>query len=43
MHYSPLFKALASELIKWLGSLIGFWMDAMAWRVGSVTDTPQHL
>ena len=28
---SPLIRALASELIKWL---VGFWLDAMAWRVG---------
>ena len=40
--YSPLIKALTSDLIKWL---VGFWMDAMAWRTGwtpSVIHT-QHL
>ena len=41
--YSPLIKGIASELIKWL---VGFWMNAMAWRAGwtySVTDTPKQL
>ena len=36
-------KGTASELIKWL---VGFWMDAMAWRAGwthSVIYTQQRL
>ena len=41
--YSPLNKVSASELIKWL---VGFWMDAMAWRAGwtpSVIHTQQYV
>ena len=41
--YSPLIKAIASELIKWLD---GFWMDAMAKRGGwtpSVIHTQQRV